>query len=287
MKEQPSAGRSSVVERIRANQGSLSPAERKVADAVLRDPVDVIHLSVSELAELAGSSASSVVRMCVTLGLRGYQELKMLLARESFSVEKQVLAAIDANDSSAEAARKVVTGTAVALEQIASVVDFDQVALIAEVIGQAKRVLLGAVGTSSPVALDAAQRLVTLGIDARFISDVHAQHVFARMLTPGDVFLAVSHTGATKETLSAANAARAAGATVIALTSFATSPLTELAEHVLVAGSTETAYRVEAMASRIVHITVMDAIFVAIAVRNEKSSEHQRLAADVLIEHRI
>ena len=107
--------------------------------------------------------------------------------------------------------------------------------------------------------------MMTFGVDARFIADVHAQHVAARMLTPADVFFAVSHTGSTTETLAAARAARTARATVVALTSFATSPLTEIADHVIVAGSSETAYRVGAMASRIVHLTVIDAILVALS----------------------
>lgn len=283
----PVARAGQTVELIRANLGGLTPAERKVAEAVLRDPVAVIHQSVSELASLADSSASAVVRMCASLGLRGFQELKILLARESFSTEKQMLAAITREDSAAEAARKVLMGTAAALEQAAGVVDADQVAQIAQALRSARRIQLGAVGTSSPIAADAAHRLVTIGLDARFISDVHAQHVSARMLAPGDVFLAVSHTGSTTETLAAARAARAAGATVLALTSFASSPLTEIAHEVLVAGSAETSYRVEAMVSRIVHMTVLDAIFVAVSLHDANAEQHQQIAADVIIEHRL
>jgi len=265
----------------------LSPAERKVAEAVLRDPVAVIHLSVSQLAATSESSASSVVRMCTSVGLRGFQELKILLARESFSAEKQMLAAIDVADSPSEAARKVIAGTAAALEQSASVIEVARIAEVAHVLHEAHRVLFGAVGTSSPVAADAAQRMVTIGVDARHVWDVHAQHVAARMLKADDVFFVISHTGSTAETLAAARAASAAGASVVALTSFAASPLTEIADYVIVAGSAETAYRVEAMASRIVHLTVMDAIFVALSLRDENARVHQQLAAEIIIEHRI
>ncbi|MGW3954601.1 MurR/RpiR family transcriptional regulator [Streptomyces sp. NPDC004752] len=275
------------VELVRVNLNSLSLAERKVAEAILRDPVAVIHLSISELAALADSSASSVVRMCVSIGLRGFQELKIRLARESFSTEKQLLAAIDPGDTPPSAARKVIVGTAAALEQAASVIDFNAVARIAEALRGAKRVLFCAVGTSSPVAADAAQRMVTIGIDARHVGDVHAQHVAARMLTNEDVLFVISHTGSTTETLAAARAAKAAGATVVALTSFSASPLTEISDDVLVAGTAETAYRVEAMASRIVHITVIDAIFVVLSLNDASAVRHQKLAADIIIEHRI
>ena len=58
--------------------------------------------------------------------------------------------------------------------------------------------------------------------------------------------------------MSAAQKARAAGATVVVLMSFQRSPLTRTAHVVLVAASAETAFRVEAMASRIAQLSVVD-----------------------------
>lgn len=277
----------SVVEQMRAQAPSLSPAERRVADVVLADPIAVIHLSVTELAEQAESSAASVVRMCSSLGLRGFQELKILLARESNDSARPSLEQIDQGDGAQQVVMKVMHGTGLALERTADALD---PALIDEVVATllgARRVLFGAVGTSAPLAADIAYRLATIGIDALFVADVHAQHVSARMLQPGDVFFAISHTGSTFETLAATKAARAAGATVVLLTSFARSPLTDLADRVIVAGSPETAYRVEAMASRIVHLTVLDAVYVLLSLRSPAASAAQALTADVLIEHRL
>lgn len=276
-----------IIERMRAHTSALSPAERRVADAVLTDPLAVIHLSVTELAELAESSAASVVRMCVSLGLRGFQELKILLASESMPSERQLLGAIDANDGAELIVRKVLGGTGQALERTADALDPQLLDDLTTLMLRARRVLFGAVGTSGPLAADISYRLATIGIDAAFHPDVHAQHVTARMLGPEDVFFAISHTGSTFETLAAARAAKAAGATVVALTSFASSPLTELADLVLVAGSAETAYRVEAMASRIVHLTVLDVVYVLLSLRSPRASEAQALTADVLIEHRL
>ncbi|WP_223695031.1 MurR/RpiR family transcriptional regulator [Leifsonia poae] len=276
-----------VTERIRASLTALSPAERRVADAVLADPAAVIHLSVTELATLAEASAATVIRLCATLGLRGYQDLKIMLARESIPADRQVLGAIRDGDGTGDVVAKVLGGTALALQQVVAAVDVNAVARIVDALLAARRVSLGAVGTSAPLAQDIAYRLTTIGIDASFVADVHAQHVAARMLLPADVFFAVSHTGSTFETLATAKAARSAGATVIALTSFASSPLTEVADLILVAGSPETAYRVEAMVSRIVHLTLLDAIFVALTMRSATSGAYQNVTADVLVEHRV
>ncbi|SDY52410.1 MurR/RpiR family transcriptional regulator [Herbiconiux ginsengi] len=285
----PSSTRATVhiLERMRAGLTALSPAERRVADAVLRDPLAVIHLSVSELAAAAETSPATVVRLCASLGLRGYQELKITLASESIPHDRRVLGEITPGDGAHEITHKVMEATARALSEASRSVDTSVLDEIARTVLTARRVQFGAVGTSAPLALDAAYRLVTLGIDASFASDVHMQHVTARMLRPGDVFFAISHTGSTFETLSAARAAKASGATTVSLTSFSRSPLTETTDLNLVVGSAETAYRVEAMASRIVHLAVLDALFVTLSVQSAASAHHLAMTEDVLIEHRL
>jgi DNA-binding MurR/RpiR family transcriptional regulator len=254
---------------------------------VLHDPLGIIHLSVSEVAEAAETSTASVVRLCTTIGLRGYQDLKITLATQAIPREKRVLSAIEPGDHTGAIVEKVLGSSAQAIEDMIHALDAALLDDIASAILGSQQVLFGAVGTSAPLAQDAAYRLATLGISASFIPDVHHQHVSARMLHPDDVFFAVSHTGSTIETLAAARAARDSGATTIALTSFSSSPLTECVQYALVAGSAETSYRVEAMASRIVHLTVLDALYVTLSLRRAASSSALALTEDVLIEHRI
>lgn len=278
---------SGIRERIRAALTSFTPAERRVAEAVLRDPMAVIHLSVTELAGLAETSPATVVRLCASVGLRGYQDLKIRLASESIPNDQRLLGDITAEDTVSDVAHKVMDATARAVSQASRTIDASALERIVDALIGARRVVFGAVGTSAPLALDTAYRLVTLGIDASFAADVHTQHVTARMMSKGDVFFAISHTGSTFETLATARAAKAAGATTVALTSFSRSPLTEISDLSVVAGSAETAYRVEAMASRIVHLSVLDALFVSVSHRSAKSSAHLALTEDVLVEHRI
>jgi DNA-binding MurR/RpiR family transcriptional regulator len=276
-----------IVERLRASLVTLTPAERRVAETILRDPVAVIHQSVSQLAQDADASAATVVRLCTGIGLRGYQDLKITLASQSIPEPTRVHSDVAKDDDAQTIARKILGSTAAALQRTADALDPEVLGAIADRIMGANRVLLGAVGTSAPLAQDIAYRLTTLGIAAAFIADVHTQHVTARMLGRGDLLLAISHTGSTFETLAVARAARESGAGVVALTSFASSPLTEVVDLSLVAGSAETSYRVEAMASRIVHLAVLDALYVAIALRHPSSAASLAMTADVLTEHRI
>ena len=65
---------------IRSLMPNLAPVERRVAQAVLDDPAGVAWRNISELARSCGTSATSVVRFCRAIGLRGYPELRLALA---------------------------------------------------------------------------------------------------------------------------------------------------------------------------------------------------------------
>jgi DNA-binding MurR/RpiR family transcriptional regulator len=284
----PSAeGEPGILEVLRSSLQSLSPAERKVADYVLSDPLAVVNMSVTQLAEASQSSVGTVVRCCKSLRLRGYQDLKLSLARQASTSEQYLLDEIRPGDGPAEVTAKVLNESAAALTGAVQAIDTAALGRIASTLLAASRILFVAVGTSAPLASDVSYRLSGIGLPAFFLPDVHTQHMAARMLTPGDACVAISHTGSTVETLAAVRAASEAGAATVALTSFQRSPLTELVSQLLVAGSRETTYRIEAMASRIVHLAVLDALYVVIALRHPGAHDAQDIAASILSEHRI
>jgi DNA-binding MurR/RpiR family transcriptional regulator len=65
-----------ITDRIRRRGGDLTPAERRVAEAILSAPNDVAFGTVSDLAQTAGAGAATVVRLATKLGFEGYSELQ-------------------------------------------------------------------------------------------------------------------------------------------------------------------------------------------------------------------
>lgn len=285
--QQLSAPPGSVVASVRAQVQTMAPGERRIAEAMLVLGRDLIYRSVSDVAAEAGSSISSVVRCCQRLGFKGFQDCKIALARDGDSAVQGIKDNVIATDGPAGIRAKVVAAAAEAVTTGAGFVNDMQFSRAVELLGEAPRVLFLGVGTSAPLAQDAAYRLVTIGVPAEAPADVHVQHVRAGMLRPGELAVAVSHTGSTRETVSAGQAAKNAGAGLVVITSFARSPLVELADVLLVAGSSETSYRVEAMASRIAHLVVLDALFVAVAFSDEARADRGlQVTEGALAEHR-
>lgn len=272
---------------IRAALPDLVPSERRVAELVLADSQRLMYKSISEVAAAAGTAASTVVRACRTLGFSGFQELKLALAKDGGSPITPLPREIDERSSPADVLATVLHDGEDALHEARTTLDADEFARAVELVSAADRVLFVAVGTSAPLAQDAAYRFTTIGVQAEAPADVHVQHVRARLLGPRDVCVAISHTGATQETLAAVRGAVAAGASTIAISSFARSPLSEEVGVTLAAGSRELSYRIEAMSSRIAHLSILDALFVAVALRSpERTDLAQAITARVLSEHR-
>jgi DNA-binding MurR/RpiR family transcriptional regulator len=267
---------------------ALTPSLQRIGQVILDQPTAIIHMTVSDLAERTGTSVATVVRFCQDIGLKGFADLKIRLAAESIPPERGLHEDVTATDTPATVLDKILRSTAQAITDASGAIDAASFAQAVSVLTRAQRLLIVAVGTSSPLAQDAAYRFRTVGLDAEAPLDPHVQHVSARLLQPADACLAISHTGQTRETLASITAASQAGAATIALTSFDRSPLTEIAGTCLVAGSRETNFRVEAMSSRIVHSTVLDALYVAFCLADpQRAQTAQQLTAQALTEHRF
>ncbi|WP_044496477.1 MurR/RpiR family transcriptional regulator [Nesterenkonia massiliensis] len=277
----------SVIEQIRSGLISMSAAERRVADTVLQAPEHVMGISVTELASMAGTSVGSVIRFCQRVNLKGYQDLKFKLAKDMGTRVQPFATEVTEGDSAREVADKILRDAANAFNETARNLDGDALERMLVRIVSARRIVFAGIGTSAPLAADIAYRFATLGLDSTFSPDNHVQHVTARLLGPEDVCFAVSHTGSTVETLQVMRAAKEAGAATMAVTSFSSSPLTELCDEVIVAGSHEKAFRVEAMVSRSVHLAVLDSLYTSVALRYTSARAALELSSDIVTEHRI
>jgi DNA-binding MurR/RpiR family transcriptional regulator len=281
-------GPGQVAERVRAALTALPPGERRVARVLLDQGIGIVHASVSEIAEAAGVGVGTVVRTCQSLGFKGYQAAKIALGQDLVRSPTAWQEDVSPGDPPATVLAKLVESGAEAMRAAAAGVEAAALDEAVRLVLAADRVLFLGVGTSAPLAADAAYRFLTIGVAAEAPPDVHVQHVRASLLRVGDVAVAVSHTGATRETVAAAQAAAGAGADVVAVTSFRSSPLVSTSRVALVTGGREISYRVEAMASRIAHMAVLDTLFVTVVLNDpDRAGDAQRSTADVLAEHRF
>lgn len=277
-----------ILTRLRSLQASLSQSERAVAQVILERPEQIIRLSVEALAQAANVSTTTVMRLCHTLGFSGFRDFKLGLASDLGGRVAVLPERIEASDSFLTIAKKVFQADIEAIYQTLALLNEEVLAQVIHRLQRANRIEIYGVGSSAPVATDAYYRLLRLGMQVAVVTDSHMQAVSAGLLNETDVAFVISHTGRTTETLAAATHAKSRGATVICLTSFLRTPLIDLADLCLVTAAAETAFRVEAMASRIAHLSVIDAIYVMLAMsRFDDAIEVLDYTARIIAEKRI
>src|SRR5919198_1639967 len=69
--------------RIRSLLPGLARAEQRVAKVVLDNPSAVARRSITEVADAAGTSETTVTRFCKAIGVGGYPELRIALAADT------------------------------------------------------------------------------------------------------------------------------------------------------------------------------------------------------------
>ncbi|XID92671.1 MurR/RpiR family transcriptional regulator [Paenibacillaceae bacterium WGS1546] len=252
--------------RLREIMDDLTSAEKKVAEYIAQNIEDVVRLSITELAQKSESSESTIVRLCKKLKLKGYQELRVLLAQESVSPVKRIHEKVSLTDTEEETMRKVFQAAAQALTDTESVLPVDQMVKAVRYLSEAESITFFGIGASGVIAQDAYYRFSKLGINCFAATEGHSQLNKAILLGEKDVVVGISHSGCTRDVVMALDVARKQGARTIAITQFGQSPIMDAADVVLFTSSRETAFRTEAMASRIAQSAILDSLFVSVSL---------------------
>ncbi|MBR1512441.1 MAG: MurR/RpiR family transcriptional regulator [Acidaminococcaceae bacterium] len=252
---------------LRSSYNGLTKSEQKLADYILKNPADVMHMTMSELADATSSADATVFRFCQKLGFSGFQGLKQALAGDLFSPAESLSQEVGPEDTPQEITRKVFQDMIDALQTTGKMLDYRALEQAMDIISRANRVDAYGYGGSGVVAQDIAHRFMRFGMDVHAYSDPHLQIASASLLKPEDVVIAISHTGASIDLLKVLEMARSRGSKIILITSYLKSPATKLADVVLTGMARETNYRSEVMASRLVHLAILDCLYTGVMLR--------------------
>jgi DNA-binding MurR/RpiR family transcriptional regulator len=270
---------------------SLSPAQARVAQEVLRDPAGVASSTIGELAARCGTSLPSVTRFCVALGLTGYAELRLALAAEcgrSTGWQRGTGSEVGPGDSLDDVLRTLLSADTRALEDTVAELDVRALAEAVHAVSDARRIDLYAVGGSASVAEDLRLRLHRVGRGANCWSDVHNALTSASLLGCGDVAVGISHSGETAEVLEPLDRAGRQGARTVAVTNYPRSPLAQAADIVLVTAARDITFRTGGLAGRHAQMIVLDALYLGVAQRDYARAEQAfDVTAEAVSGHRI
>lgn len=264
-----------VLRKLASMREVVGPAQRRLVDFVLEHPEEVIHLSIGELARRATVSEATVVRLFQETGHKGFPDFKIRLSRSLVARPAGFDYNIRDDAGPAEVLTAVVHTALQALQQTHQVVPEEELRRAVALLAGARRIEFIGSGGSGVVARDGSHKFLRLGIPVSASTDGHDAAQVCAVLEPGDVVLAVSHSGETQDVVEAVQLAREAGAAVIALTRFAPSRLARMADVVLPTLSTETNHRSEGFGSRIAQLVLLDALMLSVYLARRPGSEER------------
>ena len=238
---------------------------------MLAQPRLVTNESVGDLAERAGTSTATIVRLCRRVGFEGFYHFKIALAEEVGLTRQFGHPDLPSGDPGS-VLHQAMGADARDIADAGALIDVRAFDAAVDVIAKASEVFFSGVGTSGPIAQLGALRFMVLGLRTTALQDVQAQDLAARLLRPGAACIAISHTGSSKETVNIARSAQAAGATTVGITSFARSPLTKHCDVVLATGNRAEPRTLELFTTRVVHLSLLGALHASVAARRPEPS---------------
>ena len=256
--------------RIRESYPGFGRGEKKIAEWILSNPSELISLSISEMAANCGCGDATVIRFAKRLGLSGFQELKISIARELGSGLTGNLAFSD-SDAPIDIYDKHIADIKATLDESRKSLNPQSLQQAAQTLLAARSIAVIGLGSSAPVAQDAMHKLLRAGLPACAYSDNHIQMIVTSHLGASDAVLAISHSGSSVDIVKALEQAKQNGAVTIGITNHKKSPMVAYCDICLFTNAQETKYSILGMTSRIAQLAIIDSLYTYIVLHGGES----------------
>lgn len=258
----------------------MSVTDKKIAQAILAKPKEVIDYTISQLANDAGVSDASVSRFCKTLNIDGFHQLKTRLAQVSDDDNISVTIDDDIQASLKNIAENKNTEIGNTLKNLST----EKITDVLWAIKKARLIQVVAEGNTYPVAIDAVYKFNQIGLLA--MSDAAFETSIAQTLnmTVKDILIIISNSGESRSLMKQLEIAKQKGIKVIAITNRSDSPIAQKADIHLKTYVREQIFQSEYYFSRIAASTMIEALFLLLIGQDKKTlnkiTKHEELISD-------
>ncbi|RRK10082.1 MurR/RpiR family transcriptional regulator [Lactiplantibacillus garii] len=270
-------------------QLDFTATERRIANYMLTHLDKMPTVLIKELAAATYTSHSAIIRLAQKLGYHGFRDFQRALTTAAAQVQPTDVNAnfpFSDTDSVATIAKKMAALNVTAVQTTRQQLDTRQVALIAQQLTRATRILLFSQGDSQLRARSFQNKLVKINRFA-IIADEYADDAWnAANLTTDDVAFFISYAGTTQVHRQFAHYLKAHHVPVIVLTGNPQAPLLADADLRLVTVQSETHFaKVGTFASQAAFEYVLDTLFATMYAQDFQTNlarlkTNQRLMAD-------
>lgn len=265
---------SNIINNIYSKLPTMSQSDQKIARQILRNPEQIVDCTISEIANLAQVSGASVTRFCHNLGLTGFHNLKIQIARASSNEKSQSLKDI-ANDDLQIALKQIDKNKIAEIRATLENIDSKTLEDVLNLLVKSRVVQVSAEGDTYPVAADAVYKMNQIGILA-MASGGNVETAIAQSMNLGqdDCLLVISNSGESAALLNQIKVAKNQGIKIVAITNRADSPIALEADYHLQTAVRQTLLQSQYYFSRVAAFTMIEAIFLILISKDDDRVEH-------------
>jgi len=250
-----------ILNKITSEFGSMTRSGKALADYILKNKTSVQFLSITALADASGVSEASITRFCRSLGLEGYNDLKLSLAIAGVPAEKSFQNREKKKSYMEEISGILLNRNIQALEETRSLMDRKSIEKAVDLLKNAHRVFCFGQGGSNVTAMEAWALFSTVSGKFIHILDSHFQAMSASLCGPQDVILFFSYSAATRELQDILKITRSTGVKMILVTRFKKSSAAKNADVILQCGTNESPLQSGSVEARISQLFIIDYLF--------------------------
>lgn len=256
---------------------SLSKGEKNAALYLMQHLDDIPELSLSLIAEEAGVSQATIVRLCKKIGYKGFLEIRNNIRASKH--KKTALPPCDESSGQEDIKRimdEVINGNIEIMKNAYALISEEYIQAV-DAIMKARVVSMFGNGDAIIPCELMSIKLMKIGIPCQVINDQDMQLFSASSMGKEDVAIAVSHTGRSASVVEAMKKAQERGAVTIGITGAAKSPLIRYCSVALHTGAIHDVTGGDVIARRIGEQTIMETLYLEIMSRIETSVKDKKM----------
>ena len=254
---------------------SLPESERKIAQYILEHPQVIVNCTAGELGAYANASSAAVIRLCKSLGVKGFQELKVRIAGDLTKPIEQGYRDIEPNETIQSIVQKTTSNSIQGLSDTSEIINYEELERAVTALLKAKNVHFFGIGASHIIAMDAQQKFLRINKGSTAFSDTHLVASLIANADPNDVVFGISFSGETPEVTKVLSLAKESDVKTISLTKYGQSTVSALADiQLFTSYSYEAPFRSAATSSRLAQLYMVDILFLCMAAKQYDDTVH-------------
>lgn len=281
----------SILDAMTEQYNSFTRSGKKLANYILSNTAETQYLSISSLAENSGVSEATITRFCRMLGLGGYHELKLALAKSdranTAANSEDAFSSVSDSTTLENMCRNLRDSYLLSVNDTIAQLDPFSLKLAVDLLVKSRRVYCFGQGGSMVMAKEAWALFSTVTPKFIHIEDSHMQTIATALMTSEDVILFFSYSGSTRDMKEVLDIASERHVPIILITHFRKSLAASFADVSLICGYNENPLQSGSVAAKMGQMFLIDCLFHVYCSRNAEENSAFRDATSQAVSKKL